>query len=64
MAEALCDVGCKAIAVLDVMKENGDIAVQALRKKFNVPAAFYKVDVTNEHIIEETMDKVSFKIST
>ncbi|KAI5778376.1 hypothetical protein EDC01DRAFT_674053 [Geopyxis carbonaria] len=59
MAEALCDVGCKGIAILDVMKENGDIAVETLRKKFNVPASFYKVDVTNEHMIEETMDKVS-----
>lgn len=60
MAEALCDVGAEGVAILDVLQEHGDEAVAALQKKYNVPAAFYKVDVTNDDMINTAMEQVSF----
>lgn len=58
MAEALCDVGAEGVAILDVLQEHGDEAVAALQKKYNVPAAFYKVDVTNDDMINTAMEQI------
>lgn len=58
MAEALCDVGAEGVAILDVLQEHGDEAIAELQKKYNVPAAFYKVDVTNDDMINTAMEQI------
>ena len=58
MAEALCDVGAEGVAILDVLQEHGDEAIDHLQKKYNVPAAFYKVDVTNDEMINTAMEQI------
>lgn len=58
MSEALCEVGCKAIAIMDVLQEHGDSAALELNKKYNIPAAFYKVDVRDAEAVKEVMISV------
>lgn len=58
MSEALCEVGCKAIAIMDVLQEHGDSAALELNKKYNIPAAFYKVDVRDAEAVKEVMTSV------
>lgn len=58
MSEALCEVGCKAIAIMDVLQDHGDEAALELNKKYNIPAAFYKVDVRDAGAVQEVMTSV------
>ena len=58
MAEALCQVGCKAIAIMDVLQEHGDEAAETLNKKYNIAAAFYKVDVREEQAVQDVIQSV------
>ena len=58
MAEALCQVGCKAIAIIDVLQEQGDETAKALNKKYNIAAAFYKVDVREEQAVDDVIQSV------
>lgn len=58
MCEALCEVGVKGIAVLDVLPEHGEQAVAELQAKYNVPATFYKVDVRNDDMVRAAVDEV------
>ena len=58
MSEALCDVGLKAIAILDVLEEHGDAAVKALEAQFKVKAQFYKVDVRDEQMVADAVTRV------
>lgn len=58
MAEALCEVGCKAIAIMDVLQEHGDVAAEELNKKYNIAAAFYKVDVREENAVRDVIQSV------
>jgi len=55
MAEGFCQAGLKGIAILDVLAEHGDKAVQDLFKQYGVPAQFYKVDVRDEVSVQEAM---------
>lgn len=59
MSEALCEVGCKAIAIMDVLQEHGDSAALELNKKYNIPAAFYKVDVRDAEAVKEVMTSIA-----
>jgi len=58
MSEALCEVGLKAIAIMDVLQENGDATVAELHKKYNVAAAFYKVDVRDAQAVSDVISSV------
>lgn len=59
MSEALCDVGLKAIAILDILAEHGDAAVQDLEAKFKVKAQFYKVDVRDEKMVADAIAQIT-----
>lgn len=58
MAEGLCSVGLKGIAILDVQQELGIEAVKNLSALYNVKAASYKVDVRDEDSVKEVLDSV------
>jgi len=58
MSEALCEVGLKAIAIMDVLQDHGDAAVAELHKKYNVAAAFYKVDVRDAQAVSDVINSV------
>ena len=58
MSEALCEVGLKAIAILDVLQDHGDSAVAELNRKYNVAALFYKVDVRDAEAVSDVMNSV------
>jgi len=58
MAEALCQVGCKAIAIMDVLQEQGCEAAETLNKKYGVAAVFYKVDVREEQAVHNVIQIV------
>ncbi|KAI5807430.1 hypothetical protein DFH27DRAFT_319439 [Peziza echinospora] len=59
MSEALCDVGLKAIAILDVLQEHGDAAVTDLKERFNVQAQFYKVDVRDAQAVSAAVAQIT-----
>lgn len=58
MSEALCEVGLKAIAIMDVLQEHGDAAAAQLNQKYNVAAAFYKVDVRDAQAVNDVITSV------
>lgn len=43
---------------MDVLQEHGDSAALELNKKYNIPAAFYKVDVRDAEAVKEVMTSV------
>lgn len=55
MAEAMCQVGCKAVALLDVRKEEGDEAALELTKKYGTNVKFYQIDVTDDERVAKIM---------
>ncbi|ORX89338.1 NAD(P)-binding protein [Basidiobolus meristosporus CBS 931.73] len=58
MAEGLCSVGLKAVAILDLQESVGQEAVTKLRSLYSLQGKFYKVDVTNETSVNEVIDAV------
>ena len=58
MAQALCEVGVKAIAILDVQQELGDQAAAELHDSTGIPVQFYKVDVRDQSAIQEVVANV------
>jgi len=64
MAEALCEVGCKAIAIMDVLQEHGDAAAEELNKKYNIAAAFYKVDVREENAVRDVIQSIAHDLGS
>lgn len=58
MAEGLCSVGLKGIAILDVQTDLGLDAIQKLHSAYGVQAQFYKVDVRDEVAVNEIMDSI------
>lgn len=59
MAQALAEVGVKAIALLDVQQEIGDSAAAALYESTAIPVQFYKVDIRDEKAIAEVVTKIT-----
>lgn len=43
MLQGFCDAGAAGAAIIDVLQEDGDAAVKALKSDFGVRASFYKV---------------------
>ncbi|CAZ83291.1 unnamed protein product [Tuber melanosporum] len=64
MAEALCQVGCKAIAIMDVLQEHGDEAAETLNRKYNIAAAFYKVDVREEQAVHDVIQSIALDLGS
>ncbi|KZF21077.1 NAD(P)-binding protein [Xylona heveae TC161] len=58
MAQALSEVGVKAIAILDIQQEVGDAAAAELHEHTGVPVRFYKVDVRDGPAIAEVFSDV------
>lgn len=58
MAEGLCSVGLQGIAIMDVQTDLGRDAIQKLHGAYGVQAQFYKVDVRDEHSVNEIMDSI------
>ncbi|AOW05000.1 hypothetical protein B0I72DRAFT_141321 [Yarrowia lipolytica] len=58
MAEGLCSVGLKGIAILDVQQDLGLDAIEKLHKAYGVQAQFYKADVRDEESVNEIIDRV------
>ncbi|KAI9818915.1 MAG: hypothetical protein M1827_007736 [Pycnora praestabilis] len=58
MAQALCEVGLKAIAIIDVQQELGDEAAAELHEKTGVPVKFFKVDVRDAAAVSEVVGDV------
>lgn len=63
MAEAMCQVGCKAVALLDVRKEEGDNTALELAEKYGTNVKFYQIDVTNDEKVAKIMFTVCQPIS-
>ncbi|KAF8464367.1 hypothetical protein BDZ91DRAFT_729703 [Kalaharituber pfeilii] len=59
MSEALCEVGLKAIAIMDVLQEHGDAAAAELHRKYNVATAFYKVDVRDAQAVSDVINSIA-----
>ncbi|MCJ1387592.1 hypothetical protein MMC18_000435 [Xylographa bjoerkii] len=59
MAQALAEVGIKAIALIDVQQEIGDAAASELHESTGIPVQFYKVDIRDEKAIAEVVIKVT-----
>lgn len=55
MAEAMCQVGCKAVALLDLRREEGDKAALELIKKYGTNVKFYQIDVTDDEKVAKIM---------
>lgn len=55
MAEAMCQVGCKAVALLDVRQEEGDETALELIKKYGTNVKFYQIDVTDDEKVAKIM---------
>lgn len=54
----MCQVGCKAIALLDVRKEEGGETALDLTKKYGTNVKFYQIDVTNDEKVANIMTTV------
>ncbi|MCJ1397473.1 hypothetical protein MMC11_000666 [Xylographa trunciseda] len=59
MAQALAEVGVKAIALIDVQQEIGDAAAAELHESTGIPVQFYKVDIRDEKAIALVVTKVT-----
>ncbi|ANB14775.1 Sps19p [Sugiyamaella lignohabitans] len=59
MAEGLCSVGLKGIAILDVQTDLGLDAIKKLHGAYGVQAQFYKVDVRDETAVNDIMDSIA-----
>jgi len=58
MAQALAEVGCAGIAILDVQQELGDKAARDLSQQTGIPVRFYRVDVRDESAIQNAVRDV------
>ncbi|KAI9772372.1 MAG: hypothetical protein M1835_006276 [Candelina submexicana] len=58
MAQALCEVGVKGIAIIDVQQDLGDAAAAELHEATGVPVKFYKVDVRDANAVSEVVGNV------
>ena len=59
MAQALAEVGVKAIALVDVQQDIGDAAAAELHGSTGIPVQFYQVDIRNAKAISEVVTKVT-----
>jgi len=59
MAEGLCSVGLKGIAILDVQTDLGLDAIEKLHQAYGVQAQFYKADVRDEASVNDIMDSIA-----
>lgn len=58
MAQALCEVGVKAIALMDVQQELGDQVAAELHSNTGIPVKFYKVDVRDGSAVQEVVANI------
>ena len=58
MAQALAEVGCRGIAIIDVQQELGDKAAGELSEQTGVDVRFYRVDVRDAQAVGQTVQDV------
>ncbi|KXT12801.1 hypothetical protein AC579_1823 [Pseudocercospora musae] len=58
MAQALAEVGCRGIAIMDVQQELGDKSARELSEQTGIDVRFYKVDVRDGEAIGQTVRDV------
>ena len=58
MAQALAEVGVKAIALVDVQQQIGDAAAAELHESTGIPVQFYRVDIRDEKAITRVVARV------
>ncbi|MCJ1223976.1 hypothetical protein MMC12_000619 [Toensbergia leucococca] len=59
MAQALTEVGVKAVAILDVNKELGDKAAEELHASTGIPVQFFQVDVRDAKAATDVVTEVT-----
>ena len=64
MAQALAEAGAKAIALLDVKQDLGDVAAAELHSSAGIPVQFYKVDVRDEKAITDVVAKIAIDLAS
>ncbi|KXT07354.1 hypothetical protein AC578_424 [Pseudocercospora eumusae] len=58
MAQALAEVGCRGIAIMDVQQELGDKSARELSEQTGIDVRFYKVDVRDGEAMGQTVRDV------
>lgn len=58
MSQALAEAGISGIAILDVLKEDGEQAARDLAEETGVDVRFYPVDITNERAVQKTVQDI------
>ncbi|KAF2193970.1 NAD(P)-binding protein [Zopfia rhizophila CBS 207.26] len=58
MAQALAEAGIKGIAILDLLKEGGELAARELAEQTGVDVRYYPADITNELAVQRTVQDV------
>ena len=64
MAQALAEVGVRAIALLDVQQDLGDLAAAELHASTGIPVHFYKVDIRDGNSIAEVVSKIAYSFGS
>ncbi|KAI9847493.1 MAG: hypothetical protein M1837_002394 [Sclerophora amabilis] len=58
MAQALAEAGAKAIVILDVMQDVGDIAAEELNDRCGIPVQFSKVDIRDGAVVAAVVENI------
>ncbi|ORY17453.1 hypothetical protein BCR34DRAFT_38727 [Clohesyomyces aquaticus] len=58
MAQGLAEAGIKGIAILDLLKEDGEQAARELTEQTGVDVRFYPVDITNDAAVQTTVHDI------
>jgi len=61
MLRGFCQAGATGVAIIDVLQEFADAAIDKLTKEFGVTAIFQKVDVRDHVAVEEAIDVIARK---
>lgn len=58
MAQALAEVGCRGIAIMDVQQDLGEKSARELSEQTGVDVRFYRVDVRDGQGMNQTVQDV------
>lgn len=58
MAQALAEVGCRGIAIMDVQQELGEQTARELSEQTGVDVRFYRVDVRDGPAMNQIVEDV------
>ncbi|KAF2472510.1 NAD(P)-binding protein [Lindgomyces ingoldianus] len=58
MAQGLAEAGIKGVAILDLLKDDGEQAARELSEQTGVDVRFYPVDITNDVAVQRTVQDI------